>query len=220
MTNTYAKYCPNVFVAKCKEQHKKGDIIPVTTKRGKENDSIVHNFLFQGKDGYYYYSITRADGMNAQEYAKKRAEKLKGHQSNAEKKSDEYWQKSKEGADFLRLAEPIKIGHHSEKRHRALIERNANRMDNSVKWSNKAESYEDRIDYWESRKDIINLSMPESLEFYEIELEKVTAEHKDLKDNPEKRSHAFSLTYAKKAVNETAKNLERAKKLWGGNENE
>ena len=30
---------------------------------------------------------------------------------------------SNEGKEFLVMGEPIKIGHHSEKRHRALIER-------------------------------------------------------------------------------------------------
>lgn len=30
--NTYRKYCPNVFVAQCTEQHQKGDIITIETK--------------------------------------------------------------------------------------------------------------------------------------------------------------------------------------------
>ena len=34
------------------------------------------------------------------------------------------------------------------------------------------------------------------------------------KENADKREHSFSLTYAKKAVNEAEKNLEIAKKLW------
>ena len=39
-------------------------------------------------------------------------------------------------------------------------------------------------------------------------------EHECYKRNPDKREHSFSLTYAKKAVNEAEKNLEIAKKLW------
>lgn len=31
--NTYAKYCPNVYLAKCEEKHEKGDIIEVTKVR-------------------------------------------------------------------------------------------------------------------------------------------------------------------------------------------
>lgn len=133
--NTYAKFCPNVFVAKCTELHKKGEVITVETKYGKENDSVVFNLVAQ-KDGFYYYSIVRADGFNVQEWAKKRAEKLNNAATNAENKSNQYWEASNEGHHFLALGEPIKIGHHSERRHRALIERNHNRMHNAVEMTN------------------------------------------------------------------------------------
>ena len=51
--NTYSKFCPNVWLAKCTEQHEKGSIIPVTTKHGKENDCIVFNLIYQ-RDGFFY----------------------------------------------------------------------------------------------------------------------------------------------------------------------
>lgn len=41
--NTYSKYVPNVFLAKCSEKHEKGEVIEVTTKYGKENECIVFN---------------------------------------------------------------------------------------------------------------------------------------------------------------------------------
>ena len=63
--NTYAKYCPNVYVAKCEERHEKGEIITVQTKYGKENECVVHN-LVANINGFYYYSIARADGYNLQ----------------------------------------------------------------------------------------------------------------------------------------------------------
>lgn len=72
--NTYYKFCPNVFLAKCDAKHEKGEVINVTTKYGKENESIVFNLMFE-RDGFYYYSIVRADGFNAQEWAKQRAER-------------------------------------------------------------------------------------------------------------------------------------------------
>ena len=72
--NTYYKFAPNVFLAKCDEKHEKGETIEVTTKYGKENESIVFNLIFE-KDGFYYYSIVRADGFNVQEWAKQRAER-------------------------------------------------------------------------------------------------------------------------------------------------
>lgn len=211
--NTYAKYIPNVFLAKCTEKHDKGETIQVETKYGKENDCIVFNLIAE-KDGFYYYSIVRADGFNRQEWAKNRAEKLQRAASNAENKSNKYWEAADEGKEFLSLAEPIKIGHHSEKSHRALIERNHRRMDKSVELSKEADKYKLRAEYWESKANIINLSMPESLEFYEFELEKAKLKHEELKKYPEKRSHSFSLTYAKKDVNELEKKLKIANQLW------
>ena len=211
--NTYSKYVPNVFLAKCSQQYSKGDIINVTTKYGKENESIVFNLIGQ-KDGFYYYSIVRADGFNAQEFARKKAERLLNASSNAENKSNQYYEASKEGKDFLVLGEPIKVGHHSEKRHRALIERNLNRMAKCVEFDKKAKEYESRADYWKAKESTINLSMPESIDYYEYKLEVAKEKHEMYKNNPEKREHSFSLTYAKKEVNEMAKNLELAKKLW------
>lgn len=214
MSNTYAKYCPNVFLAKCDQLYKRGDIIPVTTKYGKDNDSIVFNLIFE-RDGFYYYSIVREDGFNVQEWAKKRAEKLENSATNAAKRSSNWYEKSNEGADFLVLGEPIKIGHHSEKRHRALIERNHARMDNCVKESSKAEDYQRRAEYWNNRTEIINLSMPESIEYFEFKLEEVKKHHAGLKNGSIERDHSMSLQYANKAVKDTQKNYEIALKLWG-----
>lgn len=211
--NTYSKFCPNVFLAKCTEQHEKGEIIKVVTKYGKENECIVHNLIYQ-KDGFYFYSITRADGFNAQERARKKVEKLNNWANNAAKKGDEWREKSNEGKDFLALAEPIKVGHHSEKRHRALIERNWNRMSNAMKEYKKADAYLERTAYWESMANKIDLSMPESLEFFEIQLEEAIEYHQFLKDNPKERPHAMALSYASKKVKELKSKHEIAVKLW------
>lgn len=212
--NTYAKYCPNVFVAKCEEEYQKGDEIIVTTRRGKENESIVFNLVKKTED-HYYYSIVRADGFNAQEHAKRKAARLNGAAANAEAKSMERWNAAQEGRDFLSLGEPIKVGHHSERRHRALIERNHNRMEKSVEYSDKAQEYARRAEYWESRTDIINLSMPESLEYFKFKLEEARATHKGMKDGTIERSHSYSLVYANKAVKELEKKVKIAQLLWG-----
>lgn len=213
--NTYKKYCASVFVAECDTQHEKGEIIELTTKRGKINEHIVHNLVLAGNNGKFYYSITRADGFNTQERAKQKASRLEGYQQNAIKRSNAAYESSRDSSEFLSLGEPIKVGHHSEIRHRALIERNNSRMDKCIEEQKKAESYESRIAYWESKTDKINLSMPESIEYYAAMLEKAEAKHKDLKNNPSKRSHSYSLTYAKKEVNEARKKLEIAQLLWG-----
>lgn len=211
--NTYAKYCPNVWVAKCPEQHEKGEVIPVTTKYGKDNECIVFN-LVASKNGFYYYSIVRADGYNVQERAKAKAERYSNWAASAEKKSTQYYEASNEGKDFLALGEPIKVGHHSEKRHRALIDRNWQRMGKSVEESKKAEQHESKAEYWERKAKDINLSMPESVEYFEYKVEQAKERHEGLKNGTIARSHSFSLTYAKKDLNEAEKNLQTAKKLW------
>jgi len=216
--NSYKKYCPNVFVAKCSEQHEKGEIIILTTKYGKEHENEVHNYLCKMNDGSFLYSITRTDGFNAQERAQKKADKLTGYASNAEKRSTNFYQKSNKDKDFLSLGEPIKVGHHSERRHRKAFEDAYNNMGKSVKESEKADDYKSRAEYWERKTNDINLSMPESLGFYEFKLEEATKNHKFLKDNPGERSHGYSLTYANKKVKEANKNLELSVKLWGNDE--
>lgn len=210
---TYKKYCPNVWVAAMSEPCEAGEIITLETRHGKENECVVHNYLGQWA-GLYLYSITRLDGYNSRERARKKAEKYDSWAESAQAKSTAYYEASNEGAEFLSLAEPIKVGHHSEKRHRALIERNWNRMAKSVENADKAKEHERKAEAWEARANNIDLSMPESLEYFSTELAKAREEHQLLRDNPKLRSHAYSLTYAKKRVNELTKKVEIAKTLW------
>lgn len=211
--NTYRKYCPNVYVAQCEEKYSKGDLIEVQTRYGKVNEHIVHNLVGQ-RDGLFFFSITRADGLNNQERAKKKVDQLNSQAQSAESRSDEWIEKSKEGKDFLALGEPIKVGHHSEKRHRALIERNWRRMDNAMSELDKAKEYRSRISYWEDMSTKVDLSMPESVEFFEIQLEEAIEYHKGLKDGTIAREHTFSLQYANKRVKDLKVKCELAKKLW------
>jgi len=211
--NTYYKFAPNVFLAKCTEPHAKGETIPVTTKHGKENECIVFNQIGH-KDGFYYYSIVRADGFNTQEWAKKKAEKYENASGKSDAQSEKYWEAAQEGRDFLAMGEPIKVGHHSEKRHRALFERNDSRMRKSVEAADKAQEQADKAAYWASRANDINLSMPESIEYYEFELQAAIMEQEGLKNGTIPREHSFSLTYATKKVKDLEGKFKMAKKLW------
>lgn len=211
--NTYYKFCPNVFLAKCDARHEKGETILVTTKYGKENESIVFNLIFE-RDGFYYYSIVRADGFNVQEWAKRKAERRLDWAATAERKSEEYFKASNKDSDFLSLGEPIKIGHHSERRHRKAIEDAWHNMGKSVEFDEKAREHERIAQYWTNKADTINLSMPESVDYYEHKLAAAREYHEGLKSGKYPREHSYSLTYAKKAVNEAQKNFNLAKKLW------
>lgn len=212
--NTYSKYVPNVFLAKCSEQHEKGSIIAVETKYGKENESVVFNLMYE-KEGFFYYSIIRADGFNIQERAKNKADKYNSWAASAENTSTEYYNKSRQHNDFLSLGEPIKIGHHSEGRHRRIIEQSWNNMGKSVELSKKAEDHESKAAYWESRAADINLSMPESIDFFTCKLEKAKEYHEGLKSGKYPRDHSFTLTYAKKELNDLETKVKLAIKLWG-----
>ena len=211
--NTYYKFCPNVFLAKCDAKHEKGETILVTTNYGTENESIVFNLIFE-RDGFYYYSIVRADGFNVQEWAKRKAERRLDWATTAERKSEEYFKASNKDSDFLSLGEPIKIGHHSERRHRKAIEDAWTNMGKSVEFDEKAREHERIAQYWANKADTINLSMPESVDYYEHKLAVAKEYHEGLKSGKYPREHSYSLTYAKKAVNEAQKNFDLAKKLW------
>jgi hypothetical protein len=215
--NVYSKFCSNVFLAKCEEKYEKGEVIEVTTKYGKENECIVFNLIYE-KDGFYYYSIVRADGFNVQEWAKQRAERRRMWAASAEQKSNEYYEKSNKDRDFLSLGEPIKVGHHSERRHRKAIDDAWNNMGKSVEFSDKAAEHERIAEYWDKKASVINLSMPESVDYYEHKLEVAKEYHEGLKSGKYPREHLYSLTYAKKAVNEMQKNYDAAKRLWGEQE--
>lgn len=210
--NSYSKLCPNVWLAKCEDEHQKGDVIQLTNKYGKEADVEIHNQIAMRDTEHFYYSFTRVEGMN---YAERKAAKYSSWAESAERKSDEYYKASHEGKDFLSLAEPIKIGHHSEKRHRALIDRNWNRMGKSVEQSKKAEAHQNKADYWASRANDINLSMPESLEYFKHSLEQATELHRQYKSKEREQEHSYSMTYARKAAKELQKKLTLAEKLWG-----
>ena len=152
--NKFKKYCSSVWVAECDEKHDKGEVITLETQYGKEVECEVYNLIAEG-NGKFYYSIVRLEGN----YAAKKADKYRNSQALHAKKSFEWYQKSKEGAEFLKLGEPIKVGHHSEHRHRALIERNWNRMGNSVKEREIADEKARKAEYWEAKAEEINLSM-------------------------------------------------------------
>lgn len=210
----FKKYTANVFVIESDKKLNKGDIVEVSTKYGKLVECEVWNLVSELR-GNFYYSYTRNDGENSQTFALRRAERAERIQANKSKKADEWYSKSKEGADFLSLGEPIKIGHHSEHRHRALIERNWARMGKSVKLRNEADSYDSKIDYWERKANEINLSMPECVEFYEYELIKAEDYHKGLKNGSIPVEHSYSVTYANKKVKDLRRKVRLSHLLWG-----
>jgi hypothetical protein len=212
--NVYKKYCPNVFLAESDEELAKGDKITMTTKYGKENECIVWNKILE-RNGKYYYSITRADGFNSQERAKRRAERLESYAISADDKSMAAYEKSNEAVKDIPFGQPILVDHYSAKKHRATLEKANNAMRSSVEQMHKAENYRNREEYWKSLEGKIDLSMPESIEYYAHRLQEAKRIHSGLKDGSIPREYGMQLQYAKNAVNEAQRNYDIALKLWG-----
>ena len=209
--NKFTKYCPNVWIAECQEPHNKGDIIELETKYGKEIECQVFNLVLQ-KDDKYYYSIIRTEDMT---YAERKEERYTNSAANHQNKSNSYYNASQEGREFLALGEPIKVGHHSEKRHRALIDRNWNRMAKSMDGLKKVEQAEHKAEYWENKAEEITLAMPESVEYFTQLLGEAQEYHQGLKNGTIEKSHSYSMAYAGKEVKELKKKVEISHKLWG-----
>lgn len=209
--NRFKKYCPNVWIAECDEEYEKGEIIELETKYGKTVECEVYNLIAKNSEKYFY-SVVR---IEEQSFAQRKAERYNNCSENNIAKSENSYKASLEGREFLSLGEPIKVGHHSEKRHRALIERNRNRMDKSMEFLGKSKEAEQKAEYWENKADEITLAMPESVEYFSKKLEEVTAYHKGLKDGSIEKSHSYSLAYASKDVKELKQKVGIAIKLWG-----
>jgi hypothetical protein len=187
----------------------------MTTRYGDKHEVTVHNFMYRTADSKFAYSVTRNDGFNYKEWCLRRAERREGWAVSAAKKGDEYYEKSQKDKDFLSLGEPIKIGHHSEGRHRKAIDDAWRNMGKWIEQGDKADRHESVADYWRSRAESINLSMPESLEYFEFKFAEATEYHAKMKAGEIERSHSYSLTYAKKEANEMKKKLKLAQRLWG-----
>ncbi len=215
LINTYVKYAPHVFIAKCYEEYEKGDDVLMTTKYGKEHWCIIHN-LIKEQDGYFYYSITRADGFDSRERARRKAERYESWAKSANKRSNDFYKKAMEHESFLTLGEPVKVGHHSEHRHRKLIENADRNMCKSVREIDKMDEHLKKAEYWEQRaKTDINLSMPKSLNYYKDLLDEAKDYHAKLKSGEIAREHNYSLQYARKKVKDLTKKYNLAKQLWG-----
>lgn len=209
--NKFKKFCPNVWVAECDTEYKRGEVIELETQYGKIVEANVFNLVAKTATKFYY-SIIRIEDMS---YAERKALRYNKSSERHTAESDRYYQASQEGREFLSLGEPIKVGHHSENRHRALIDRNHNRMGKSIEHSEKAKAAAEKAVYWESKAEEITLAMPESIKYFTYKLEKATDYHSGLKSGKYPKEHSYSLSYASKAVKELKKKVEIANLLWG-----
>lgn len=107
------------------------------------------------------------------EYYEEQAEKL-------EKQSKMYCNSNNINAVIGMQGEPIKIGHHSEKRHRRLIEKAENDMKKSFELSQKAEYYREKAEAAELNTSIYS-DDPNAIEKLEKKLKNLMESHELMK---------------------------------------
>jgi len=83
------------------------------------------------------------------ERAAERAERFEGYSDNAEARSNAAYARVRAIGDMIPLGQPVLLGHHSEKGHRADIKRMDNGMRKTVEESRKS-------DYWKERAEAAN----------------------------------------------------------------
>ena len=211
--NVYKKYCSCVYVAECDTPHAKGEIIAVTTQYGKENQCEVHNLVLE-RNGKYYYSITRADGYNTQERARQKSEKYSSAASGAISAANSRCDAAVNAVKDIPFGQPILVDHSSAKKHRAALDDMDRNMKKSIELRESAEEYAAKAAFWKRMENKIDLSMPESIDYYEYQMQEATRVHAGLKDGSIPREYGMQLQYAKKAVNDAQKNYDLAVKLW------
>lgn len=96
--------------------------------------------------------ITPATGERLREIRQdrqdRRAERLRDRADAAERRADKHSKRISPGElDFLSLGEPIKIGHHSERKHRKLIERVRKATDDEMSERVNADKLRRRADW-------------------------------------------------------------------------
>lgn len=208
----FKKYCANVYVIETEFSNlTRFDEVMVENRYGNLVKCTIYNKV-SAKNGLSYYSQTR-ENVNIKTINEKKAEKRKEWAGLATSQSTQKMEEAKEGIDSL-CGEPIKVGHHSENRHRKLIERNDKRIGKSLELGKKAEYHNGKAEYYEEKSKEINLSIPECISYYADKLDKAEELYILLKTDKSKREHSFSLTYANNHFKTQTKNLLLAKRLW------
>ena len=73
-----------------------------------------------------------------------RADRFGTYATNAERRSNQAYQRSHDLTSGIPMGQPILVGHHSEKRHRATLAKAHAAMDKTVKESRRSKYWEDR----------------------------------------------------------------------------
>ena len=209
----FRKYCPGAYVLETeRDDYERGDLVNVTTRNGKNVEIRIWKRIF-ARNGVTYYSYVRSDGMSRNEWLLKKAARYANASAKNAQKSDQFYDKSRQDADFLSLGEPIKIGHHSERRHRSAIEKANNNMRKSVEAKAKAAEQAEKAESLAAKAETeIAIDVPESIELLEAKISNLKQERDALKAS--KSYQSFELTNIGANIRRYEARLKSAENLW------
>jgi len=110
--------------------------------------------------------------IDYEEKKEAKVDRLKKRVEKNREEADQQFSQARKIAEAIPLGQPILVGHHSEKRHRADLKRMENYHRKSVEAIEKADYYEDKIDSIESNNSISG-DDPEAISRYKEKLEKL-----------------------------------------------
>lgn len=220
MPNTFRKYTSGVYVMHSDEhgfQH--GDQAVIETRHGNEVEVTVWKHIKTVKDGGAIYSVIRNDGKTRKEWLRRKVERQENAAARQNRLSNEYYHKSQKDRDFLSLGEPVKVGHHSEKKHRKIIDDAWNNIGRSCMAQKKQERHEDKAAELEARLNKeINIDTPESVELLEERVNDLETRRDEIKkhnkENPDDKHPAFMLQNLGANIRRYKERLDDARLLW------
>ena len=142
-----------------------------------------------------------------EERRKQRIERYKELSKKAEERSTMYGNSNANRILQIAPGQPILVGHHSEKKHRRLIEKAHNDIRKSIEEDKKSEFYSNRAKSAENSK-IIYSDDPKAIEKLEEKLERLENERKSIKAREHEK---WELANISATIRETKKRIERLK---------
>lgn len=144
-----------------------------------------------------------------EERRKKRIERYEKLSKKAREMSEQYSNSNANRILQIASGQPILVGHHSEKKHRKLIERAHNDIRKSIEESDKSKYYNNRVKSIENSKVIYN-DDPEAIKKLEDKLERLKNEKESIKAREHEQ---YELNNIGANIRETKKRIERLKEL-------
>lgn len=140
-----------------------------------------------------------------EERREQRIERYKQLSAKAKEKSEVYSNSNANRILQLTPGQPILVGHHSEKRHRKLLEKASSDIKKSIEMDEKSDYYERRAESASNSKVIYN-DDPNAIEKLKDKLERLEHERENIK----KREHSqWELTNIGATIRETKKRIQR-----------